>query len=184
MFTGLFDRVMKCVLLFVFLILPAQAQVQVSYTLEELDLGRWKATYRIDNNDSLLDISWLSIYFDYGLYNALSIETPSVLAEQWDQDVWDPMLVSSLPIPGLFDVQAKFDGILPSQSLAGFAIAFDWLGEGRPILAQRFEVYDDPANLQSLRAGTTVYIPEPATLLVLSVGSLFAFGRYGKRYFC
>ena len=181
---GLFGRVMNCVLLFVFLILPAHAQVHISYTLEESDSGRWKATYELGNLGYSPGIQWFTIFFDYGLYDHLVAETSTPIHAQWQEEVKNPLFSSPLPFPGIYDSWTTFEGISPGQFLTGFTISFDWLGEGAPTRGQQFEVYANAEEPLSPWGGTTVYIPEPATLLVLSVGSLFAFGRYGKRYFC
>jgi hypothetical protein len=166
---------MASALLLVVFIMPAEAWVQVSYSLDDLGSGRWKATYHINNADSSTDVSWLTVFFDYGLFDNLAVETPSPLSEQWDQTVWNPYRIDLFPVPGLYDLRAKSSGLLPGQSLSGLAVSFDWFGQGNPTIEQRVEIYADPGTLQQVWVGTAVYIPEPATLLGLSLGAGWIF---------
>lgn len=179
---GLFVWAMLLVLSIILPIVPAEATVAISYSLEDLGAGRWKAIYQVDNLDESFGIELFTIYYDYGLYDALQIETPLPLASQWDQDARNPLLIGPLPFPGLYDVQAKSGGISAGQSLSGFAISFDWLGGGIPIRDQRFEVYEDSDNLQSVRVGVAAYIPEPATLLLLAAGAFLTYQRKSRRH--
>lgn len=176
---GLLSFVSFLILSFLFSTPPAEANVQVSYSLHDLGSGRWKATYKIDNLDELLGIEWFTVYYDYGLYDSLQVETPEPLSNQWDQYVCDPQLIDPLLIRGLYDIQALSEGILPGQSLAGFSISFGWLGEGMPVADQYFEIYDDQVNL--LRIGYATYIPEPGTLLLFAVGTFLISQRKSQR---
>ena len=71
---------------------------------------------------------------------------------------------------------------MPGQSLSGFAVSFIWTQEGMPIVPQRFEVYNNMYDLQYPWVGTTVYIPEPTSMLVLGVGVLLGmYFRFDER---
>lgn len=173
---GLLSRVTIGVFCLFILAVSANASIHVSYTLEDMGSSRWKATYQVENVSWLPEIQWFSIFFDYGLYDHLSGETLPPLNGQWQEDAKSPLLFSLLSFPGFYDVRTTLDGIAPGQTATGFAVSFDWLGEGPPTGGQRFEIYD--LHTPSISwIGTTTYIPEPATLLILLVGMLAVMGR-------
>ena len=55
------------------------------------------------------------------------------------------------------------------QSVEGFTVSFDWLGTGLPG-SQPFEIIN-PLDSQTIDSGNTV--PEPATLLLFALGTIF-----------
>ena len=177
---GLLSRVTIGVFCLFILNVPSGAAIHVSYTLEDMGSSRWKATYQVENLSWQPEIQWFSIFFDYGLYDHLSGETLPPLNSQWQEDAKNPLLISLLSFPGFYDARTTLDGIAPGQAATGFAVSFDWLGDGLPTGGQRFEIYDLQAPSISW-IGTTTYIPEPATLLILLVGMPAAVGRPFKR---
>ncbi len=161
---------------------PLQGSIEISYFLEDLgdlEASRWKATYEVFNSDGSLEVNWLTVYFDYGFYDDLLIETPSPLADHWDENFQNPQFFDPLPVRGFYDLEARSGGIGPGQSLTGFAVSFGWLGEGVPDRPQYFEIFDNSFNV--LSDGYAIYIPEPATLLLLAVGTCLTSRRIRRR---
>ena len=148
------------------------ASNQISYSLEDLGLGRWKAVYEVQNINLINPIQEFTLWFDYGLYSNLSIETPSPLNAAWNESIYEPYQLPPLsPFDGYYDALAFDSGITAGQLTTGFTITFDWLGTGSPS-AQRYEVID-PGTFETVAEGQTVYIPEPGCLLLLLTGALY-----------
>jgi len=151
----------------------AGPMTQIWYSAEELDGGRWQYNYELVNISltypgpppAYRPIEEFTIWFEYGLYDNLAVETPDTPAG-WDQVVWqaEPVLLDD----GGYDAKASGAGIPPGRSVGGFAVSFDWLGEGEP--GPQFYEIIDPATLETIDSGMTV--PEPATLLLLAIGSI------------
>jgi hypothetical protein len=72
---------------------------------------------------------------------------------------------------GGYDVKALSVGIGVGQSVGGFAVRFDWLGDALVPGSQFYEIID-PDTFQPIDSGMTKLIPEPATLLLLGLGGL------------
>lgn len=145
------------------------ASNQISYSLEDLGLGRWKAVYEVHNISLINPIQEFTLWFDYGLYSNLSIETPSPLNTAWNENIYEPYRLPPLsPFNGYYDALAFDSGIFSGQLTAGFTITFDWLGTGLPS-AQRYEVIN-PGTFETVAEGQTVHIPEPACMLLVLTG--------------
>jgi hypothetical protein len=145
----------------------------ISYQLEELGQGRWKAIYEVHNISLSEPLREFTLWYDYGLYSNLTIETTTPLNTAWSERIFDPYRLPPLtPFHGFYDALASDTGIAAGQWVSGFAVSFDWLGSGVPG-SQRYEILD-PETYETLIEGQTVYIPEPATglLLILSCAYL------------
>jgi hypothetical protein len=148
------------------------ASNQIVYSLENSGPGQWKAVYEVRNISLAEPIREFTIWFDYGLYSNLSIEKPSPLNTAWDEIIYNPYLQPPLaPFNGCYDALALDEGIAAGQFVSGFAITFDWLGSGLPAV-QRYEILN-PQTFETLAQGQTVYIPEPASLLLLLTGAVY-----------
>ena len=140
---------------------------QINYTSTDIGSGRWQYTYDVTNINLTENIKEFSIWFDYGLYSNLSIETPNPFAVAWDEIIVQPELI--LKDDGYYDALALNTGISQSQTINGFAVSFDWLGDGVMPGPQFYEIID-PTTYETIDSGWT--IPEPATLLLLGLGGL------------
>jgi len=149
---------------------------QIDYDVAEFSPGRWEYTYEVSNIGLPVPVQEFTIWFDFGFCDNLAIETSDPLAGDWDEIVWQPEPV--LRDDGAYDARALDSGIARGQTVAGFAVSFDWLGIGEPG-AQFYEIVD-PMTFETIDSGWT--IPEPGTLLLFALGGLHLLHRKGGRY--
>lgn len=150
---------------------PAIAQAAViSYETTDLGGGRWRYDYTVANDTPAFAIDEFTIFFAVGQYRNLALEAgPSG---------WDILVIQ--PDPALPDA-GFYDGLALNLPLAfgaeqdGFAVSFDWLGQGTPG-PQSWTVLD-PETFVTLQAGVTVPaivdplpISEPGALAALASG--------------
>ena len=143
------------------------ASTQIIYKTSELGAGRWQYTYDITNISLTETIEEFTIWFDFGLYDNLAIETPDPPISNWSEIVLQPEPV--LQDDGAYDAKALNLGIGIGQIVTGFSVRFDWLGNAVMPGPQFYEIID-PVTYQTIDSGYT--IPEPATLLLLALGGL------------
>lgn len=142
------------------------ALMAIGYETTPIDGGRWQNSYNVMNISLSVPIEEFTIWFDYGLYANLNVETPKPLADDWDEIVWQPETV--LGDDGAYDAVAKGVGIKPQDGWVGkFIVSFDWLGEGEP--GKQFYEIIDPVTLGTLDSGWT---PEPGTVILLGLGAM------------
>jgi hypothetical protein len=151
----------------------------ISFTPTHVSGNQWTYNYVVAATASDPTIEEFTIYFDQTLYANLAVlASPS----GWDSLVIQPD--SSLPDDGFFDALALLSGLNSGDSQSGFAVSFDFLGNGTPA-EQRFDIVD-PITLATLSSGFTSAairqpppsdVPEPGTLplagLALALFSLF-----------
>lgn len=161
--------------LFVLLLFVRPAHA-ITMTSEVLSLGgsTYRSIYSVTNDGSLgpgISVELFDILFDPTLYleSSLTITTPAPLNTEWDQ-----LILGSAPgVPAAYDAFALAGGIPEGATVSGFAVDYQWLGVGTPVI-QEFEIYD-PNTFALLERGLTTYapsaqVPEPATLWLLTVG--------------
>jgi len=140
---------------------------QIIYKTNELGAGQWQYTYDVKNISLTETIEEFTIWFDFGLYENLAIETPDPPASNWSEIVLQPEPV--LQDDGAYDARALGLGIGVGQVVTGFAVSFDWLGDAVMPGSQFYEIIN-PTTYETIDSGWT--IPEPATILLLSTGLL------------
>jgi hypothetical protein len=111
-------------------------------------------------------IEEFTIWFDYGKYDNLAIETLDPPASNWDEIVWQPE--PFLGDDGGYDALATGLNIGVGESVKGFAVSFDWSGTGAPG-SQYYEIIN-PENFSTIESGWTT--PEPAAVFLLGLGSV------------
>ena len=139
---------------------------QIIYKTTDLGSGRWQHSYDVTNISLTETIEEFTIWFDFGLYKNLAIQTPNPPAGNWSEIVIQPEPV--LHDDGYYDALSLGVGIGIGQTVSGFSVSFDWLGAGEP--GRQFYEIIDPVTYETIDSGYT--IPEPATLLVLGLGGL------------
>jgi len=142
-------------------------KTEIRYQTSELGSGRWQYSYDVTNISLTETIEEFTIWFEFGLYENLAIETPDPPASNWSEIVLQPEPV--LQDDGDYDAKALGLGIGIGQTVTGFAVSFDWLGDGVMPGPQFYEIID-PTTYETIDSGWT--IPEPATLLLLGLGGL------------
>lgn len=143
----------------------------ITYDTTNLGGGRWEYSYNILNDTLGSPIEEFTIFFDYGLYDLLSIDTPKA---NWDGLTVNPDLIFGFPQAGFYDALSLASGIAPGASEGGFMVSFNWLGTGTPG-AQYFEVVS-PSDFSVLDSGNTTPVPEPGTLMLLGSGIISLIG--------
>jgi len=145
-------------------------KTQIWYSAEELLGGRWQYNYEVANISLTVPIQEFTIWFEYGLYDNLSVETPLVLPPGG----WDEMVIQPEPVledDGAYDAKALGLGIEIGHTARPFGVSFDWLGDSIMPGSQFYEVID-PVMLETIDSGMTTLIPEPATMVLLGLGAL------------
>ncbi len=136
-------------------------KTEIWYQTSELGAGRWQYTYDVTNISLTETIEEFTIWFEFGLYENLAIETPNPPANNWNEIVLQPEPV--LKDDGAYDAKALNLGIGIGETVKGFAVSFDWLGDGVMPGSQFYEIID-PATYETIDSGWT--IPEPATFIL------------------
>jgi hypothetical protein len=138
----------------------------IQYQVNDIGVGRWQYIYEVTNISLTPSIEEFTIWFDYGSFENLSIETPDPPSGDWDELVVQPEPV--FEDDGFYDALTLGTGIGVGQTVSGFSVSFDWLGVGQP--GSQFYEIIDPGTFETLDSGYT--IPEPATLLLLGLGGM------------
>ena len=147
---------------------------KIQYEAIDLGSGRWQYSYDVTNISLTGAIEEFTIWFDFGSFDNLSIETPDPPAGDWDEIIIQPEPV--LSDDGYYDALVLGVGIGIGENVSGFTVSFDWMGAGQP--GPQFYEIIDPDTFETLDSGYT--IPEPTTLLILTLGG-FIFPRMKQR---
>jgi len=139
---------------------------KICYEAAELGSGRWQYTYEVTNISLTPAIEEFTIWFDFGSFDNLSVDTLDPPAGNWDEIVIQPEPV--LNDDGYYDALVLGVGIGIGESVSGFSVSFDWLGSGEP--GSQFYEIINPDTFETLDSGWT--IPEPATLLLLGISGI------------
>lgn len=142
-------------------------KTEIWYQTSDLGSGRWQYNYDVTNISLTVPIEEFTIWFEFGLYENLAVETPDPPAGNWSEIILQPEPV--LKDDGAYDAKALGSGIGVGQIVTGFAVSFDWLGDATMPGPQFYEIID-PVTYQTIDSGRT--IPEPTMLLLLGVGAV------------
>jgi hypothetical protein len=150
--------------------------VLVWYDVNDLGSGQWEYTYSVRNQGLEEPIEEFTIWFDFGLYENLTVTTPDPPSANWNEIIVQPE--PYLHDDGFYDALALGAGIDISEMVTDFSVSFNWLGSDEPG-PQHYEIIN-PATYETIADGWT--IPEPASAIVMSVGGvLMAAMRRGRR---
>jgi len=151
----------------------------VVYDAANVAGNQWRYDYEVTNDNVAQPLTWFTVFFALGSYAGVCdgdgitglCGVEPLTPVHWYAFVAQPDPL--LPDNGFFDVSTPGTGIARGQTLRGFSVVFDWLGEGTPG-SQPFDFIDfDPAN--PLESGVTTpraptSVPEPGTLSLLALG--------------
>ena len=164
----------------VFLLFSAAASVfagpvSIFYQAENLGSGRWQYNYTLVNNSLSEGVNEFTIWFDYGLYEDMAIEPGNISDKFWDEIVSEPLCIPPFaPYNGIYDALVLQDGaVTAGQSVNGFTVSFNWLGDGTP-MSQYFQIID-PDTFETIADGYTITeaistVPLPGALILSIIG--------------
>lgn len=141
---------------------------EVWYMVDDLGAGSWQYQYKVTNNTLSAPIKEVTIWFDYGVYTNLSVNTPNPPAGSWSEMVVQPEPV--IKDDGFYDTLALGSGIAAGQSAGLFSVTFNWQGTGTP--GPQFYEIVNPVTYQTIASGYTT--PEPGTIILLGLGAVWA----------
>ncbi len=151
----------------IYLVPLSVSATTITAELTNIGGNTWESVYTLQNDSLTTSIDEFTIWFDLGSY-----ENISVVSTPLD---WDPIVIqpdSGIPDDGYYDVLALSSGIAFGESLGGFVVSFDWLGNSTPT-SQFFEIIE-PFNFNTLDSGQTTIVtasvPEPSSLALLLLG--------------
>ena len=150
------------------LVVETAAPEALSFALESLGSNRYKATYSVRNEISLL-LGLLDIEFDPALYreDTLQVSLEGDAATDWTAEILD----SGFDVPAVVTLINNGAGLRGGQRASGFQVEFDWLGAGLPG-AQGYTVFDS-VNFETLYTGVaaaTTPVPLPMPIWSLLSG--------------
>lgn len=145
---------------------------EIQYEIADLGAGRWQYIYDVYNIDLTEEIEEFTIWFDYDLYDNLTVTTGIL---EPPSSSWNEIVVQREPVlkdDGYYDAVSVTSnpGISIGTAVSDFSVSFDWLGAGDPG-SQFYEiVVPGTSPVEVIDSGWTV--PEPVTLLLLAIGGV------------
>lgn len=149
----------------------------ISFTPTLVGGNQWIYNYTVASSVGDPAVDEFTVWYDQTLYTNLSVVASPV--------GWDPIVIqpdATIPADGFFDALALITGISPGTSQSGFAVSFDFLGNGAPG-TQRFDIVD-PNTFATLSTGLTsaaslppIEVPEPNTLALAVLGLVLLLAR-------
>jgi len=171
------------ILVIAVVMIPALAQATaIFYDLQDLGGGVWKYDYTVRNDTLGSALGEFTIWFDYGLYDVLWIESAK---PGWFEQSFDPIWDATGPNDGFYNAISLAAGIAPGAEEAGFSVSFVWLGLDPLPSFQRYDIVDAG---QIIDQGLTepmppVTVPEPGTFILVAglVTAAFLMKLMGKK---
>ncbi len=148
----------------------------IFYNVSNTGGNSWTFSYTVENDDIDEGIEDFSIFFDYGLYENISV---TGIAVDWDAFEVQPEIILDPKEKGSYNAYTLNSPIAMNESLSGFSVSFDWLGNGTPG-TQYYEIYADGNYEDEIDHGDTQLadqggsdpVPEPSTLILFATGLL------------
>ena len=131
---------MKIILLFTLLLSSMNASaLMINSDVTKLNDQQYQADYQF-HNDSQTAIEGLTLYFQYGLFDNLSLLTSPI---DWDVFIAPAQDIFGVQEDGFVDALALSMPLQAGETLTGLSVVFDWLGSADLVsTTQRFETYD------------------------------------------
>jgi hypothetical protein len=127
--------------------------VLITSDVSSLGGSSYQYDFSIENDDLAAGVEAFAIYFDYTLFESLTfLSSPS----DWDTLIFD--VDASLPDDGILDSLFLNAPLALGQTLSGFSVTVDWLGQGEATNALAFDVYD-AFSFNTLFSSTTRAAP-------------------------
>ena len=159
----LFVRSLKLSLVFVFSLSALSSQaVTVQTQVQALGGNSQQFNYTVTNDDLASGFDQISFYFDKNDFQNLAV---TASPDDWDSIVLQPDEF----LDGVFDSLALSSPLALGETLVGFSVSFEYLGDLAYLGSQDFDVLDS-ASLTVLQSGETsvAAVPLPASLPLLS----------------
>lgn len=157
---------------------PPLNAVTLGYTVTPVAGDTWEYVYTLHNDGSTgTAVHGVTIEFDPALYRADSLRmlTPGGAPWGWTER----LLAPGIGLSAAYDLSGP--GLAEGQSLGGFTVRADWIGDGVPG-AQHYQVYE-PGGYQTVAMGESEAvirdaIPLPGLWLsALLAGGIGLLGR-------
>jgi hypothetical protein len=162
-----------CALVFLANLAWGSNATEISYSTTSLGGSSWQYNYKVSNISLGESVKEFTINFAADSCRNLAVVAPTPAG--WSAIVMQPE--PFLHDAGAYDALTVGGGILGGQSVSGFSVRFDWLGAGTPG-SQLYQIVN-PVTFATIDSGATV--PEPATLSIMTLGSLVLSARRSRR---
>jgi len=139
--------------------------------------------YNITNTSTIAPIDGLTFYFDFGLFQNISLVSSPV---NWDFIFWEPELIFGVADPGVVDGIALYDPLTLGQEFDSLVVSFEWLGSTDLFsYVQSYDVYDsvtfDIVSSGSVEVNTS-QVPEPSTVIIFVLALVLLLQHSSRRH--
>ncbi|QHJ11426.1 hypothetical protein FX988_01655 [Paraglaciecola mesophila] len=178
---------MKVILYLTLLVSSMNANALLIHTqVTKLSDQQYQADYQI-YNDTQGAVDGLMVYFQYGLFDNLSLFSSPA---DWDVFVAPPEDLFGVQEDGFADALALVAPLQAGDTLNGLSVVFDWLGDTDVITSmQRFETYDantfEVTSAGEYQLGFTQSVSAPANALffIALISLIGMISRRNTRFF-
>ena len=133
-------------------------------------------------NDTTDAIDGITLYFDYGLFQNISLVN---IPANWDFFADDPFSLGGFEESGIVDGFAISAPLAMGQELTSLVVSFEWLGSTDiASYAQSYEIYD-AATFNYVGEGSVALsvsqVPEPSTIVIFALAIILLMTTSVKR---